>query len=117
VNTDDDRPPRTYIGLTEGPFKTRYNQHTHTFNHNSKRLSTELSKHVWTLKDQSIGHSIKWHIVKRSRGFNINSGKCNLCIWEKYFIIFKPPLGSLNKRSEMLSTCRHAAKYLLRNYT
>ena len=42
--------------------------------------------------------------------------RCNLCLVEKYFIILKPDLSSLNKRNELLSSCRHRRKYLLSNY-
>ena len=34
------------------------------------------------------------------------SNRCKLCLWEKYFIIYKPELASLYKR-------RHAGKFLL----
>ena len=30
-----------------------------------------------------------------------------LCLWEKCFIICKPDLASLNKRNELISSCRH----------
>ena len=110
VETVDDKPSHTYIGLTEGPFKTRFNGHQHTFNHRNKRLSTELSKYVWSLKDKAIDFKIYWKVVKRSNSYNVKTKSCYLCTWEKYYIIFKPPPYSLNKRSEMLGTCRHAAK-------
>ena len=35
------------------------------------------------------------------------SKRCNLCLTEKYNIICKPSLCTLNKRTEILSTCRH----------
>ena len=43
---------------------------------------------------------------------NVNK-KCNLCLWEKYFIICKPEMSTLNRRNEMTSTCRHSKKFLL----
>ena len=49
------------------------------------------------------------HIIK----FTYN--RCNLCLWEKYFIICKPELAALNKRNELVSSCRHAKKFLLAN--
>ena len=39
-----------YIGLTEPPFKLRYNNHTLSFKHEKHQNSTELSKHIWQLK-------------------------------------------------------------------
>jgi hypothetical protein len=105
----------TYIGLTENTFKNRYNNHTASFRHNKLKNSTELSKHIWQLKDQNIDHHIEWRIVKRARAFNNKSKRCNLCLTEKLYIIYHTEKASLNKRSELMSTCRHQAKYLLHN--
>ena len=51
VTTEDSKPDQTYVGLTETSFKTRFANHKSSFNDPSKRLSTELSKHVWHLKE------------------------------------------------------------------
>ena len=48
------KPARHYYGLTEGPFKTRYNGHTRSFRSESYRRETELSKYVWDLQDQHL---------------------------------------------------------------
>ena len=40
---------------------------------------------------------------------------CNLCLWEKYFIICKPEMSSLNNISELISNCRHSKEFLLKN--
>ena len=78
-----------------------------------KRNSTELSKYIWNLKNNNISYSIKWKILKRAKSYNNASKRCNLCIWEKYFIICKPDIATLNRRNEFVSTCRHANKFLL----
>ena len=53
VTTDEPNPnTETYIGLTKNEFKERYNGHKSTFNNSNKRNSTELSKHIWQLKDE-----------------------------------------------------------------
>ena len=106
---------QTYIGLTDNTFKTRYANHKSSFKHAGKRNATELSKYIWTLKDSNVPYNIKWTILKKASAYNISTGKCNLCTWEKYYIIFRPQLATLNKRNELISTCRHAYKYLLRN--
>ena len=51
VTRKDNNTTETYIGLTENDFKTRYRNHTASFRHAKHRNSTELSKHIWTLKD------------------------------------------------------------------
>jgi hypothetical protein len=107
--------PETYIGLTENTFKTRYTGHKYSFKHSSNRTATELSKHIWSLKDSNTNHSITWKIIKTATPYNNKSKRCSLCLWEKYYIICRPELGSLNKRNELASSCRHSAKFLLKN--
>jgi hypothetical protein len=110
------RPTQTYVGLTENEFKTRYTNHKASFNNYEKRNSTKLSKYIWNLKNNNISYSIKWKILKRAKSYNNASKRCNLCIWEKYFIICKPDIATLNRRNELVSTYRHANKFLLKNF-
>ena len=111
VTTEDSKPDETYVGLTGNTFKTRFVNHKTSFNDPSKRMITELSKHVWNLKD--INFRIIWKILKQAIAYNPSSKRCNLCLWEKYFIICKPHLATLNKRNKLVSSCRHASKFLL----
>ena len=104
-----------YIGFTEYKFKTRYRNHIASFRHAKHRNSTELSKHIWTLKDSNIDHSITWRIISSRSSYNSSSKRCNLCLREKFLIIYRPDLSSLNKRNELVSSCRHRNKALLRN--
>ena len=60
-----------YIGLCETTFKTRYANHKKSFNTEKYKNSTALSKE-------------SWKIIRRWQPFNPNSGKCNLCLNEKY---------------------------------
>ena len=117
VATEDNRPAETYVGLTENSFKTRYSNHKSSFRDPNKRLSTELSKHIWHLKDAKIGFSLTWKILKQAAPFNPASNRCDLCLWEKYFIICRADLASLNKRNELVTSCRHARKFLLSSFT
>ena len=116
VTTEDNRPAQTYVGLTETSFKTRFANHKSSFNDPSKRLSTELSKHVWHLKEAKLKFEISWKILKQTTPFSPVSNRCNLCLWEKYFIISRPELATLNKRNELVTSCRHANKFLLKNF-
>ena len=108
VECDDNK--ETYIGLTGDQFKSRYRNHTASFRDTRKRNATELSKHIWTLKDSGKDFTLSWKIITRANP----SKQCNLCLTEKYFIICKPNLCSLNKRNELASTCHHANKFLLK---
>lgn len=105
----------TYIGLTETQFKTRYRNHTLSFRNEKYKNSTELSKHIWKLKEKGLAYNIQWNIINKAPPYNPISKVCNLCLTEKYYLTFKPDLSSLNKRSEISSACRHSSKYLLCN--
>ena len=109
-------PAHTYVGLTESSFKIRFANHKSSFNNPNKRASTELSKHVWRLKEAGLPFKITWKFLKQTSPYNPVSGRCNLCLWEKYFIICNPELATLNKRNELATSCRHANKFLLKNF-
>ena len=115
--TSDNSTKETYVGLTEGTFKVRYANHKTTFNHAEKRNATELSNFVWQLKQQGRPVNIQWKILKHALPYNNATKRCTLCLYEKYYIICKPELATLNKRNELISTCRHSSKHLLKNAT
>lgn len=112
-NTDK----QTYIGLTSDEFKSRYRNHTASFRHKNKGNATELSKYIWSLKDAGTPFTISWKIIARAAPYSNATKRCNLCLLEKYFIICRTDLCSLNKRNELTSSCRHASKHLLKNFT
>ena len=112
VTRKDSNTTETYIGLPENDFKTRYRNHTASFNHDKHRNSTELSKHIWTLKDNNIEYYISWRILSSHLPYNSSSKKCNLCLKEEFLIICRPELSTLNK---LVSSCRHRNKALLPN--
>ena len=67
VATNDNTLPQTYIGLTENCFKTRFTNHRNSFKDHKKKLSTELSKHVWKLKEAKVDSQISWKTLKHAR--------------------------------------------------
>ena len=93
----------SYVGITEGEFKTRYRNHLTSFNNASKKNSTELSKHIWSLKENNTNYNIKWTILSKAKAYSNIGKKCNLCITEKFYILFKPELSSLNSRRKLLA--------------
>ena len=79
-------------------------------------IETELSKYIWKLKEDGKSPSIKWSIVKRVNS-TPNKSFCKLCLMEKLFIIKSlDDNNMLNKRSELISKCRHQNKTLLCNF-
>ena len=105
------KPNKHYYGLTEGPFKTRFNGHTHSFRTESCRRETELSKYIWELKDRNQPYKIAWDIERRASPYKCGTRRCDICLSEKMVIALADPLSTLNKRAEIISTCRHRAKF------
>ena len=107
----------TYVGLSSTDFKQRFGNHRQSFKKEAHKSQTELSKHVWTLKDNNTDFTIKWKILSHAKPYSNINKRCNLCTMEKFFIICHPKMATLNKRSELTSTCRHASKFKLKNHT
>ena len=101
-----------YFGSTEGQFKTRYNNHMHSFRTKSKKHSTTLATLMHNKKEQNITPNVIWSIEKNCKPYICGSRRCDLCLTEKLAIIQKP---NINKRSEIINKCRHRSKYKLKN--
>ena len=80
------------------------------------KTSTALSKYVWKLKDSGKNFRVQWSVHKRAKEYENTTKKCNLCLAEKLAIIQADKRSSLNKRTELVSKCRHENKYYLRNF-
>ena len=93
VTTEKDTTGKNYIGLTEGTFKQRYTQHKLSFRNRNCSNSTELSKH---------SNKSKW---------------CHLSLTEKLYLVRAKKPSLLNKRTELISKCRHENKFYLANFT
>ena len=116
VRTDDDN--FEYIGSTEKSFKTRYYNHTKSFNNEKYKYETKLSSCIWDLKEENKNYVLEWCILKKCRPYKCGSRRCDICLNEKYFILkynrSNPSL--LNSRSEFMNKCRHANKYKIWNH-
>ena len=114
VNGSNDEE-KFYFGLADITFKERYRNHIRDFKHEKYEISTELAKYIWQLKHDNISFSVKWTIITKVYG-RPNPFLCKLCLTEKLWIInFINDGKMLNKRSELLSRCRHLDRHLLRN--
>ena len=111
-------PNKVYLGTAEGNFKQRFYNHRMSFNDEGHSTDTALSKYVWEVKKKlKIMPSLKWYIIKSVPAYSNISKKCQLCLQEKFEILNYPnPNELLNKRSELISKCRHVNKFLLSNY-
>ena len=111
------KPDKVYIGLTEGPFKTRHANHKASFK-TKKYSKTTLSAYVWEMKEkEKITPTLTWSILKTAPSYNNISKKCPLCLQEKLeIILYKKPEELLNKKSELISKCRHVNKFVLAKF-
>ena len=112
VTADDESG--NYVGISEPPFKSRRSDHRTSFNDRRYENKTDLSKKVWELRDKGKLPHISWSIIRKSTPYVSGSNHCNLCLWEKYHIMKGENL--INKRDELVSTCRHVNKFLLKNF-
>ena len=80
VTTGDEK--ETYIGLTATQFKARYRNHLMSFRHGKRRNETELSKHLWQLKEANKEFNISWKILAKAKSYTNLTKRCNLCTTE-----------------------------------
>ena len=63
VTNDTEDTYKYYLGFVETTFKDRYRNHISSFNNEQNRNNTELSKYLWSLKND-ITLIINWKIMK-----------------------------------------------------
>ena len=114
--TGEDRQ-KEYIGLTEPEFKKRYGNHLTSFRHERHEKSTELSKCVWNMKRQNSEYSLGWSVIAQTPGYSNITKRCPLCLREKLEILQADKRVNINKRSELVSKCRHENKYFLSKFS
>ena len=101
------------IGLTGNSFKDRFNSHQNTFRDRDKISSTDLSKFIMDVKAKNIDNvEMDWSIVEKSSPLKNASKRFELCLTEKYHIIFET-FDLLNQRKKLLNKCRHRNIFLL----
>ena len=113
IPNEPEAQEHTYIGLTSTTFKIRVGNHKKSFNHVEYQKETSLSIFIWELKDRGVDYSISWKLIDRAKPFSPVSGLCALCTLEKYYIIFKPELATINKKDEINNYCLHKLAVLL----
>lgn len=102
-----------YIGISKPAFKSRYNNHANSFNDESKKSDTELSKKIWDLKEKGLPYKIHWKILEKVHSYNPGNPFCALCISEKFHILKAWGKSLLNSKSEIISKCRHKKQFSL----
>ena len=109
TETDSEKKQTTehYVGLCSTTFKERLGNHIQSFKHEKYSDKTSLSTHTWKIKSRGSSYTIKWKIIDKGRPFNPTTKTCSLCIKEKFYIIYKPSIATINKRNEIGAHCRH----------
>ena len=74
----------TFVGLTATEFKARFRNHQVSFNNETHKNDTELSKHIWQLKSKEQRFTIKWKILAKAKPYSNLTKRCNLCTTEKH---------------------------------
>ena len=111
ISTSNANDTKHYIGMTSSTFKERYRNHIKSFTHKKYSNETELSKHIWHLKQNKTDFTIKWSTIKKSISYTGGSKRCNLCLEEKLNILKEKDNCLLNKRSEIISACQHKNRF------
>ena len=110
---EEGKPDETYTGVAATTWKIRYGNHKSNFTHSAQRVKSSLAGHIWKLKDEGRQYTLKWRTLARLPTYNPSTNSCRLCLCEKFTIMFKPELASLNQRDEFFTHCRHREAKLL----
>ena len=87
-----------------------------SFRNRGYEKKIELSIYVWNLTDKGEDFTIKWSVTAKAVPYTRGSKRCNLCLTEKLLIAKADPRTLLNKRSEIVSKCRHRNKFTLKRF-
>ena len=107
---------KVYYGITKNTWKKRYAGHKSSFNNLKYQKDTELSKEVWGIRNKSGLYNLNWQIVSQHPDYNPVSKRCLLCLNEKLEILYHEGNNQLNKRSEIVSKCRHQRDHMLSKF-
>ena len=66
------------------------------------------------LKNKNQPYEIQWNIKLALKEQKPGKETCKLCLTEA-LIILEQNQNCINKRSELMGSCRHQAKFLLKN--
>ena len=101
----------SYIGQTSMTFKKRFYGHNKSMRDKNVN-QTGLSRKVWKLREDGVEFDLKWSIIDEAPSFNGIS--CKLCLSETCHILFNSDQNTLNKKTELMSACRHKARWRIK---
>ena len=69
-------------------------------------------------KRKNVAPALPWEVLRTEKTYSSITKRCSLCLHEKLAIITYPyPDQLLNRRSELVTKCRHENKFLLKNFS
>ena len=89
--------------------------------HNMKNFSHKHRLHLLLTFEKDLAcftftaYDIKWWKIKQAKSSSNVNKRCNLCLWEKFFILCRPEMSTLNCRNDLALCWRHARNFLLKN--
>jgi hypothetical protein len=85
-------------------FKKRYPNHMKNLLDETDPGGTSLSKYFWREKNAGNDPKVTWKFLERNVPiFNPVTNKCRLCLREKFNIVLKPSVATLNSRQEIFA--------------
>ena len=100
-----------YYGSTSTKFIQRYNNHKHSFHNRDSKQGTVLSHKVWEMRDQGLHPTVKFSVHSEAKSATACVKRCNLCLQEKYCIMFVTFENKLNSRMEAYTRCKHRSRW------
>ena len=79
------------------------------------KQATELSKLTHKLKNENKKYKISWKILQREKKPKPGIMTCRLCLKEA-LLILESGTNCINKRTELMNSCRHRNRFLLINW-
>ena len=105
---------KIYFGTAMGLWKERYYNHKTSFKLEAHKNDTALSQYYWEIKKYDPNPTVLWSVVSRASPPKSLSEKCQLCLLEILNIILNDKNDRvLNRRTQLISKCRHTSGYLL----
>ena len=86
---------------------------THAYSFKTPQNQTVLSEKVKTLQAQNTEYNVQFRVIENKKPYMPESKRCELCIAEKYHILYNNMENKINKKSEIISKCRHKRKFKL----
>ena len=116
IPNEENLKNKIYYEISERAFKLRYANHKKKFNNIKYQTDTELSNGYWKSISANKTSNISQEILGTITSYNQSAKLCLLCLNEKLAIALQGDDNMLNKRSKVISKCRHRNKYMLANH-